>query len=166
MSEEELKNQEDKNQEGENQDAKCLSCDEYLIGWKRALADYDNLKKDLSRERTESRQSAVVGVALQLLPVLDNFDAATRFAPEGLDAKTQGWLSGVLHIRSQLERVMIEMGLEPFGATGDAFDPNLHDAAGERAQEGAVAGVILEIVLRGWNLSGRVVRPARVVVAK
>ncbi len=157
-------NEQEKQEEVVADAATCAKCDEYLTGWKRALADYDNLKKDLSRERTESRQFAVTGVALQLLPVLDNFDAATKFAPEGLDAKTQGWLSGILHIRSQLERVMEELGLEPFGVIGDAFDPNLHDAAGERSEEGKEPGSILEVVLRGWKLSGRVVRPARVVV--
>lgn len=140
--------------------------DEYLVGWKRALADYDNIKKELSTEKDRMRSSVQWSFAGALLPVLDNFDEATKHAPEGLDPKTQNWLTGILYIKNQFEQVMNDLGLQPFGAVGDAFDPNKHEAAGEREEEGKAHGTILEIVRRGWTLGDRVVRPASVIIAK
>ncbi len=140
--------------------------DQYLVGWKRALADYDNVKKELSTEKDRMRASVQWSFAGALLPVLDNFDEATKHAPEGLDPKTQNWLTGILYIKNQFEQVMNDLGLQPFGAVGDAFDPNKHEAAGEREEEGKEHGTILEIVRRGWTLGERVVRPASVITAK
>jgi molecular chaperone GrpE len=136
MSEEELKKQ----------------CEEYLAGWKRALADYDNLKKDLGRERGEMRAAAAVNMAYQLLPVLDNFDAAMKHAPE------DSWAKGIGHIRSQLDEVLRQMQVEPYGAVGDAFDANLHDAVGGEGEK------VSEVVSRGWKMGDRIVRAAKVFI--
>ena len=62
--------------------APCEDCATAMAGWKRALADYDNLKKDLSRERTEMRKDAVLDAAHAFIAVLDNFDQAVKFTPE------------------------------------------------------------------------------------
>ncbi len=170
-------------------------CDEAVAGWKRALADYDNLKKDLSKERAEMIKHAAWRAAQAFLPVLDNFDAALKFQPEAdpplADTpawqKLQGWLQGILFIRAQLEKALEDLGLEPFGAVGDAFDPNMHEAVDSRAESAAPSRVIpsdsegsrdsspsarndtgsehiAEIVRRGWKLGEQVVRPAQVVV--
>jgi len=141
-------------------------CDEYLTGWKRALADYDNLKKDLARERTEMRQGVCIDAGAALVPVLDNFDAAVRFVPETADDKLKNWLQGVLFVRNQLEEVMKNIGLEPFGAVGETFDPNRHDSAGEKSVEGAAASTVVEVVMRGWKMGERIMRPAKVIIAK
>jgi molecular chaperone GrpE len=133
-------------------------CDEYLTGWKRALADYDNLKKDLGRERGEMRLSALADAAMRMIPVLDNFDAATRFVPAEIDDKLKNWLNGILFIRAQLEGALKDMGVEPFGAVGEAFDANRHEAVGG---EGAT---VSEVVARGWKIGERIVRPAKVIV--
>jgi molecular chaperone GrpE len=154
----------------------CAQCDEYLAGWKRALADYDNLKKDLARERTYMRAHALERATHGFLPVLDHFDAAVKFQPKadppladvpgGLDQKTKQWLSGVLHVRKELEDALKELGLQPFGEVGDAFDPNLHEAASERHEheEGKPDHVILEVVSRGWRIGDRIIRPAKVII--
>jgi len=143
----------------------CAKCEEHLYGWKRALADYDNLKKDLIKERSEIRRSVSQHMAFQILPVLDNFDQALKFKPEGLDGKTEGWLQGILHVRTQLEGVLRELGLEPFGDTGDVFDPNLHEAGGERSEEGKTSGIVLEIIQRGWKQGNFILRPAKVILS-
>jgi len=141
-------------------------CEEYLGGWKRALADYDNLKKDLARERAEMRQGVCVDAGAALVPVLDNFDAAVRFVPENADDKTKNWLQGILFVRNQLEDVMRGIGLEPFGQIGEPFDPNRHDSAGEKAVEGSEPNTVVDVVMRGWKMGDRVVRPAKVIVSK
>lgn len=135
-------------------------CDEYLAGWKRALADYDNIKKDLARERGDMRASAIADAAMRVIPVLDNFDVATKFVPEGLDDKLRNWVTGILFIQTQLDAALKDMGVEPFGAVGDAFDANLHDAVGGEGEK------VSEVVSRGWKLGDRIVRPAKVIVGK
>ncbi|MBI4437773.1 nucleotide exchange factor GrpE [Candidatus Uhrbacteria bacterium] len=161
-----MKDEEGKETKGVKGDkgSTCGTCEEYLAGWKRALADYDNLKKDLARERTELRARLKEDVAHQLIGVLDNFDQAARFKPEGLSQELEVWLMGLMHVKSQLEGVMREIGLEPFGAARERFDAHLHDALGERREEDKADQEILEVVTRGWRLGDRVVRPAKVII--
>lgn len=149
--------------EGKNE---CQDCVSALAGWKRALADYDNLKKDLARERVGMRQDAVLEAARAFIAVLDNFDQAVKHVPEGLDDKTKGWVNGALFIRTQLETSLHDLGLEPFGAAGDIFDPLLHEIVAEREEAGKPEHSILEITHRGWKIGERIVRPAKVVVNK
>jgi molecular chaperone GrpE len=155
----------------EGAESSCESCTEHLDGWKRALADYDNLKKDLVKERGAIREAVKEDVAQQLISVLDNFDQAARFQPEGLTGEAQTWLSGLMHVRNQLEGVMTELGLESFGGVGERFDPNLHEAAAEQSESDKADQEILEVSMRGWKMSGgtgaggkKIVRPAKVVV--
>ncbi len=149
---------------GMDEQQNCPQCAEYLAGWKRALADYDNVKKEMGREREQMRQSAASGTAAVLIPVLDHFDQAVKFTPEGLDAKANGWLQGILHVRSQLEDVLKGLGLEPFGSAGEPFDPNQHEAVSQRHEEGTPPDTVLDIVQRGWKLGDHVVKPAKVIV--
>ncbi len=144
----------------------CSHCDEYLLGWRRALADYDNLKKDLATERTRMRDFTSVDAIQRILPVLDNFDAALAFKPETTDHKIENWLQGLLYVRTQLETVVSEFGATAFGEVGDAFDPLRYDAAGEKEVEGKDSGIVIEIVRRGWKRSDHVIRPAKVIISK
>lgn len=134
---------------------------EYLIGWKRALADYDNLKKDLARERTDARRYAMESAAEAFLPVIEHFEAAVKFTPE-LEGNAKAWLSGVLHIQRELEEAMKSLGLESFGEVGEPFDPMKHESVGTK--EGGTPDTIAEVVRRGWKMGDRVVRPANVMV--
>ena len=147
------------------QDDRCASCEEYLQGWKRALADYDNLKKEFASARSGMYQSAVQQTAQQLIPILDSFDQALRFKPEGLDKQTESWLQGILYVRTQLESVMKEMGIEPFGTIGDSFDPHQHESSSEETREGTPAGVVLDVLQRGWKRDQSILRPAKVIVS-
>lgn len=142
----------------------CKQCDEYLSGWKRALADYDNLKKDLARERTQMRVHATERAALAILPVLDHFDEALKHEPQELHEKAKQWVSGVLHVRRELEEALHELGLEPFSAVDDAFDPLKHEAGAERHDPTKPPNTVLEVIRRGWKLGDRIVRPAKVII--
>ncbi|NBS41565.1 nucleotide exchange factor GrpE, partial [bacterium] len=93
-------------------------------------------------------------------PVLDNFDVATKFVPENLDDKLRNWVTGILFIRTQLETAITGMGMVAYGEVGDAFDANLHEALGG---EGAV---VSEVVARGWKIGEKIIRPAKVIIAK
>lgn len=144
----------------------CDQCEQFILGWRRALADYDNLKKDLSAERVRMREYLQNDAVERIIPVLDNFDSAFAFKPEGLDPKVENWLQGLLYVRTQLESVVGEFQAVAFGQIGDVFDPTLHDAGAEKEVEGKEAGVIVEVVRRGWKHGDHVIRPAKVIVSK
>jgi len=165
MNEENKKNQEDKEGIGKRQEEEKQKCDEYLNGWKRALADYDNLKKELANERVQMRNTAIEQISFSFLPVLDHFDQALKFKPDGLDEKSEKWLQGILHVRTQLENVLQEMGLESFGKEDDQFDPHLHDAVSEQESKDVELGIILQVLQRGWKRGDHIIRPAKVVIS-
>ena len=143
----------------------CAKCDEYKFGWQRALADYDNLKKDLGKEKDQMRRAVKESGAHELIPVLDNLDQALKFQPQDLDDKTKSWLQGVMHVRAQIEQVLNGMGAEAFGNVGDTFDPHKHDAVKDLSPEGSEGeSKIVEIVQRGWKIGDQMIRPAAVVV--
>lgn len=143
-------------------------CDEYLAGWKRAMADYANLKKDMERERADLAKYAVAGFVGKLLPTIESFrKAAEQLPAEPYDAaKTKQWIDGVGHIRSQLDAAIASAGVAPIDQDGVPFDPNFHDAMMMEKREGSAPGTVLKVLEPGWKLHDRVIRPAKVVVAE
>ncbi len=148
-----------------NESQTCQQCDEYLNGWKRALADYDNLKKDLARQQDESRARLRISIALELIPILDHFDNALKWKPTGVSQEIEGWISGVLQVRAQLIDQLKSLGLEPFGEVGDRFDPHAHESTGERESETFPLHTVMEVIRRGWKHSAQIVRPAAVILS-
>ncbi|HBP00541.1 MAG: Protein GrpE [Candidatus Uhrbacteria bacterium GW2011_GWF2_41_16] len=139
-------------------------CEEYLTGWKRALADYDNLKKTLGEEKESLRNILHEGVLLRLFPLVDHFDQALRYQPKNEDPALQNWIKGVLLVRTQLEDVLRSLGAEPFGQSGEIFDPSMHESAGSRSDAVYPDQSILEVLQRGWKIKERIVRPANVII--
>lgn len=153
-----------KEESGEVLPVTCQKCDEYLTGWKRALADYDNLKKDLAKERTAIRDGTKEFFAHDLIESIDHFDQAIKHKPDGLSPETEKWLTGILHVRQGLEGVLKNLGLEPFGKAGEMFDSASCEPVGEKTDESALDDQILEVIHRGWKLGERIVRPAKVII--
>lgn len=145
-------------------------CEEYLSGWKRAQADYQNLKKDGERERADFAKYANERLLEDLLPVIDQFNIALAFIPdtsklpEDQRRPWENWLMGIKAVKSLWDGVAKQVGLEEI--TFGSFDPNLHDAAGEEAVEGKATGEIIKVLQPGWKLNGKILKPARVIVAK
>tara|TARA_B100001123_G_scaffold70320_1_gene78713 strand:- start:273 stop:887 length:615 start_codon:yes stop_codon:yes gene_type:complete len=128
----------------------------------RLTADYDNYRKRAQRDKTEVRQFANQGILEKLLPVLDNFEMAIT-AVKDADSSVR---DGVQMIYDQLLSVLKMEGVEPIDAVGEQFDPNLHEAISQEESKDAEEGEILKQIQRGFKLNDRLVRPARVVVAK
>ena len=148
----------------------CKKCDEYLAGWKRAQADYANLKRDAEKEKTEYAKYANERLLDALLPAFDQFEIALAFAPKSEDVaadpkRFDGWLAGLKAVRSMWESTFREIGLERV-ATDGTFDPFLHEAVAEESVEGKEVGVILRTEQSGWKLHGKLLRPTKVIVAK
>jgi molecular chaperone GrpE len=135
--------------------------DEYLDGWKRAKAELLNYKKDEAKRFEAVIKLANEGLVKDLLVVLDSFDL-------GLDALEKEGLAqkGIYLIRSQLEDILKSYGLERIAVSpGQVFDPARQEAIVE-VESDKPAGTVIEEVGKGYLLNGRVIRPARVKVAK
>jgi molecular chaperone GrpE len=141
--------------------------EEYLFGWKRCMADFENYKKRQKENQKSIGEYIKEDWALQILPVIDNFRSATEHIP--LEQKEVPWVVGIMYIQKQLEDVLKENGVsEVFVKVGDEFDPNLHEAIADNevkeGEEKVLKNKIKKVVVRGYKLGEKVIRPARVIV--
>jgi molecular chaperone GrpE len=127
---------------------------------KRALADYQNLERRVSEGRDEVAHWATGGLVAKLLPVLDHLEKAVEGVSE--EERKSGWFRGVELAVKQFKDVLKGEGLEEIVAEGE-FDPVHHEAVDIRDGED---NTILEVAEKGYNLNGKVLRPARVVVGR
>jgi len=128
----------------------------------RLQADFENFRKRAQREKDEARQFANQSLIEKQLPILDNFEMALAAAKDADPALRDG----VQMIYDQLLGILCDSGVESIDATGEDFDPNLHEAISQQETTEAEPGTVVEQVQRGYRLHERLVRPARVVVAK
>lgn len=132
-----------------------------LNGWKRAQADYQNLKKQSELEKLEIRKYAAATVIEEMIPVFDNFALAIKHCPEDLSGNS--WVQGILYIEQQWSQILFEQGVEVITPQiGEDFDPNTQEAL-ETAEDGE--GKVSEVVQNGYRQHDRVIRPARVKVS-
>lgn len=140
---------------------------EYLEGWQRAKADFINYKNDEGRRFEDMARFVTTGLIQEVLPVLDSFDLALRsfqLSTPSLQQKDEE--HGILLIRSQLVDLLKKRGLEEIKVeVGEEFNPERHESIGE-VESGKPAGTIAEVVQRGYFLREKVLRPARVRLAK
>ena len=137
--------------------------EEYLDGWKRCLADFDNYKKQQEKTFSDLRQYASEDLVREIVPILDSFDLALRSVPE--NEKTKEWKQGVFFIKGQLEDVLKNRGLEAIHAEGEKFDPSIHEAV-ESVESDKESGTVIEVIQTGYRIAERIIRPARVKVSK
>lgn len=133
-----------------------------MNGWKRAKADYLNLKRDAEKEKMELVKFANLSLLFELLPLADHFELALNHVPE--NEKNADWVKGIVAIQKQLEEFLRTMGLERFEGTG-VFTPELHEAI-EHVESDSAPDTILETMRPGYKLHGTLIRPAQVKVAK
>lgn len=138
--------------------------DDHLDGWKRAKADYLNLKKQTDKEKTEIAQFAQAAAVMRFLPIYDNLKRSAEHIPA--DQQSQDWVKGLMHIQKQFEDVLKQMGIEPIPTVGHDFDPNRHHAVQKVKQEGAKSGSIVAELGSGFMIGDRVLEPAKVTVAE
>ena len=158
------KDKEKKQEEALDELSKCRKeYDEYLDGWKRAKADLINYKKDEAKRFEAIVKFSNEALIKELINVLDSFDLALVALEVEEDKKTQ---KGLYLIRQQLEDILRQNGLERIiVSVGQSFDPALQEAVATIELD-KPSGTIIEEVERGYLLNGRLIRPARVKVAK
>lgn len=126
---------------------------------KRALADYANLQKRVEQERSNVVDFARAAVITRFLSTLDNLESIEKQAKDQGDALAQG----IEIVVKEMKKVFEEEGVEEVNTTGH-FDPLLHDPVA--VVKGKSDGQIVEVVAKGYRLGEKVLRPARVKVAK
>ena len=136
----------------------------YLDDLRRLQADFDNYRKRTLREQSARTASASQALVARLLPVLDNFELAVSAAEQSRDF--DGLLKGVEMVLGALREVLEGEGLVKIEAEGKPFDPERHEAVIAVEQEDTDPGTVVGIVRTGYELGGKVLRPAMVKVAK
>jgi molecular chaperone GrpE len=136
----------------------------YLDDLRRLQADFDNYRKRTLREQTARAASASQALVARLLPVLDNFELAVSAAEQSRDFDRM--LKGVEMVFGELREVLESEGLVRIEAEGKPFDPERHEAVIAVEEEDTEPGMVVDIVRAGYELRGKVLRPAMVKVAK
>jgi molecular chaperone GrpE len=132
----------------------------------RAMAEADNLKKRLIKEKEEFVKFAAEGVLADLLPVLDNLDLALAHGRSVAACKDV--VLGVDMTRKIFLDILARHGLEPCGLVGEEFNPEMHEAMGvQPAASGSPLppNSVAQVMQAGYRLRGRLLRPAKVLVS-
>lgn len=138
-------------------------CDEYLAGWKRSQADYQNLKREQEGQMKRLSEMVNAGLLMDILPIIDHFDLAVRHIPE--NESKQEWVRGFYHIKKQFDDFLEKLGVKKIETLGKQLDTRLHEAIETRESERA-EGEILEEAQAGYVLNDYILRHAKVVVSK
>ncbi|MBI1998983.1 MAG: nucleotide exchange factor GrpE [Parcubacteria group bacterium] len=137
---------------------------EYLDGWQRAKADFVNARREEDESRKKLFSLAKEDVLFSLLPVADSFELAFR-DKESWGSVPEVWRKGVEYIYAQFSKVFQENGVREFGREGDVFDPTMHESVESvPTADEKENGKIIAVLQKGYELNGKVVRPARVKV--
>lgn len=129
----------------------------------RVVAELENVRKRNARELEKARNFGVEGLAAELLNVADSLEMGIE---TGADAPAESLLEGARNTLKQLQKAMEKYGISEVYPEGEPFDPELHEAMTAQPSDTAEPNTVLTVVQRGYQLNGRLLRPARVIVAK
>jgi len=135
--------------------------DKYL----RVLAEAENAKKRLQKEKHDLSQFAVQNVILDFLNPIDHMENALKFTNQ-MSQDVKHWAIGFQMILSQFKDVLASNGVHPFTSEGEPFDPHFHEAIEMIETPDYAEGIVVEETLRGYKMGERIIRPARVKVSK
>ncbi len=129
----------------------------------RVHADFENYKKRVARENEEVFRRLEDALLVEILPIYDNFERAFRSFKKNNDKDS--FIEGVERIFAQFHSFLESKGVQPIPAVGETFDPLLHEAL-ITVETTEAGGQVLEEFERGYQRSGRVLRPSKVKVSK
>ena len=127
----------------------------------RTRAEFDNIRKRLTREKEESLRYANQAILSDLLPLLDHLELGLQAATTTTDAASV--VAGVKLIQSQFDRFLTDHGVTPIEALGKPFDPHWHEALSQEPSPGKPEGLVLHQRRRGYKIGDRLLRPSSVV---
>jgi molecular chaperone GrpE len=126
----------------------------------RRMAEFDNFRRRVEREKSETREFATMEAIQHVLPVLDDFERALK-----AETADREYARGMELIFQRFAGELEKLGLEPISTEGQKFDPHVHHALEMRETAEAEDHTILAELQKGYNFQGRLLRPALVSVA-
>src|SRR5437879_5244747 len=136
--------------------------DEFKSLLQRTRADFENYQKRAQRDIAQERRYAHGLLALDLLPIFDNFERALAAAKQA--GESGPLVQGVALIQNQVLDILKRHGITRIEAKGEPFDPNLHQAVMQQPSR-EPPNTVLEVLEQGFMIHDRVLRPARVIVS-
>jgi molecular chaperone GrpE len=130
----------------------------------RSVADLDNYRKRMAREKDDAIRYANASFLERLIPILDNFELGLQAAKAG--GNQSAVQDGLMMVFKQLQEFLASCGVETVDATGQHFDPNVHEAIAQEQSEQVAEGYVIRQLRKGYRLKDRLIRPANVVVSK
>lgn len=137
---------------------------EYKEKYLRLLADVDNARKRMQKEKQEMTRFAVDNVIGEILGPIDNLENALQFTQHMSD-EVRNWAQGFVMILGQFKDVLANHGVTAFHSEGARFDPQIHYAIETEETAEAPEGTVLKEYVKGYRSGERTIRPARVKVA-
>ncbi len=131
----------------------------------RVLADADNTRKRLSKEKDDLSRYCIESIITEFLTPLDNFENALGFIHQASE-ETRNWAQGFKMILTQFKDVLANHNVSSFESEGKEFDPHLHEALEMEESEKHKDGTITQEFVKGYKCGDKVLRPAKVKVAK
>ncbi len=147
----------------EAEESTAANADEENDKYVRLMAEFQNYKKRVSKEKSDIRQYATEKLITELLPVLDNFERALASKAEDDPA---GYAKGMELIFTQMKTAFEKSGLAEVEAQGQDFDPMKHNAVLTEECEELESGKVSKVLQKGYLLNDKVIRPAMVAVTK
>lgn len=141
---------------------KAAERDEYYEKYVRAVAEYDNAKKRMDKDREDYIKFANESIINELFPILDSFDGAMSALEKVENNKTV--IDGLKMIQDKFHKVLEDNGLTVIASVGEKFDPLKHEAVMSVKSDKYGEGVVAEELRKGYMLNGRVLRPSMVKV--
>lgn len=157
-----------KNKEGKKEEKKDKfkeleqKAEENLAGWKKALADYQNLEKEMESRLSGMADFTQATFIFELLPIFDNYQTAITHIPE--DQKQASWAVGLEHILKMWESFCNDHGVAKIETVGEKFDTARHESVGEINDKNQEDQIVVEEKLAGYKVKDRVIRPAKVII--
>lgn len=137
---------------------------EYLNGWQRAQADFENYKKQTEKRIKDVIEFANAELLLDLLPLYSHFKSALAHIP--MEQKKEGWCQGLGHIKKLWQDLFIKFDIQEIKTIGQEFDHNLHEAIEFEKHKDKKDHEIIKEIQPGYKLNDKVIQPAKVIVNK
>ena len=136
---------------------------EYSDGWQRERAEFTNYRNRNLRDQEAIKQNLTIDVVRKYLAISDDIELALKNAPQN---ETKDWVEGIRLISQKLQNILDSEGVQRIPAENETFDPNRHEAIATEENPLFESGRIIEIIQQGYTIGDRVIRPARVKIAK
>ncbi|MDO8896510.1 MAG: nucleotide exchange factor GrpE [Bacteroidales bacterium] len=140
-----------------------LKYDELNEKYLRLFSEFDNFRKRTLKEKIELSKTASEDIITNLLPIIDDFERALQLMPQTEENRKQ--FEGINLIYNKLSKTLQQKGLEELTALGEAFDTDYHEALTNiPAADESMKGKVVDVIQKGYNLNGKIIRFAKVVV--